>query len=378
MAGLSHGAPARRILHVIPSMGPGGAERQLVHLSRGLCGAGFETHVAFFNEGPNLALLEGTGARLHLLRSDWNHDPTLLLRLLALARRLQPHVLQTWLTMANILGGVTARAIRVPWVFSEVTLPSSFAGVRKVRFEHWLVRRFAAAVISNSESADAEWRQMLGDRTRRHVIRNPVPLAEFDRMPPADPSQLGLPAGLPLVVYVGRLLPTKGVETLLDAIALANAEHPLAALLLGEGALEEAVRERIRALRLEGRVLAPGFRYDAIAWLKRASLFVSLSHVEGMPNTVVEAMAARCPVVVSDIPPHREILDVASALFVEKDDARAAAAAIVRTLREPQAAAERARQARLRAECWSVEAVTAAWASLYGDLARPARDAAGG
>jgi glycosyltransferase involved in cell wall biosynthesis len=257
----------------------------------------------------------------------------------------------------------------VPWVYSEVTLQSSFGDAPKVRFERWLTRRFAAAVISNSESGDAEWAQMLGKRTRHKVIRNPVPLAEFDRMPLADLKELDLPPELPLVVYVGRLIPTKGVETLLEAIALANAEHPLAALFLGEGALQGGLRDRICALGLEGRVLAPGFRYDAVAWLKRATLFVSLSHTEGMPNTVVEAMAARCPVLVSDIPPHREILDEASALFARKDDARGVAAAIVRALREPEAAAERVCQARLRAEAWSVEAVTAAWASLYQDLA---------
>ncbi len=370
MAQLTSGATARRILHVIPSMGAGGAERQLVHLSRGLCDAGLEVHVAFFDEGQNLPLLERSGAKLHLLRSDRNHDPALLLRLLSLARRLRPDVLQTWLTMANVLGGITARATGVPWVFSEVTLPSSFGGTPKIRFEHWLTRRLAAAVISNSESADAEWAHMLGERAQRKVIRNPVPLAEFDRVPPADPEELHLAAGLPLVVYVGRLISTKGVETLLEAIALANSEHPLSALLLGEGALQGAVRERIRALGLEGRVLAPGFRYDAVAWLKRATLFVSLSHTEGMPNTVVEAMAARCPVLVSDIPAHREILDESSALFAGKDDVRGAAAAIVRTLAEPHAAAERGRRARLRVEGWSIEAVAAAWVRLYEDLAR--------
>jgi len=62
--------------------------------------------------------------------------------------------------------------------------------------------------------------------------------------------------------------------------------------------------------------------------MKTASVSVSVSHVEGMPNAVIEAMAARCPLVVSEIPQHREILDDASARFVPLDDARATADAI--------------------------------------------------
>jgi glycosyltransferase involved in cell wall biosynthesis len=368
MAGVTQRPSGLRILHVIPSMGAGGAERQLVQLCGGLCERGLEVHVAFFAEGQNLQLLERSGAHAHFLRSDGNHAPTLLPRLLGLARRTRPDVIQTWLSMANVLGALVSRVVRVPWIYSEVTLPSALGNSAKVRFERWLTRQFAAAVVSNSEAGDAEWAPMLASRTPRLVIRNPLPLREFERTPPGAPQEFGLPGDLPLVVYVGRLIVTKGVETLLEAIALANAERPLAALLVGEGALQESLRARIHALGLEGRVAAPGFRYDAVAWLKRGAVFVSLSHCEGMPNTVLEAMAAGCPAIVSDIPPHHEILDDASAIFVRQDDARGAADAILLTLGDPEAAAERARRARERTEAWSAGAVSAEWERLYERL----------
>ncbi len=357
-----------RILHVIPSMGYGGAERQAAYLARGLVALGHDVHFGLFAGGENLPLLEQSGARVHRLRAVGNYDPRRLLELAGIARRIEPDLVQTWLPMADVLGAFVARWLGVPWVYAERYAPDAYGISLKVAFDQWLARRYAAAVISNSTSADAVWARWLAPGRRHGVIRNALPLAEFDATPPADPRQLGLPPELPLVLYIGRMLPHKGIDTLLDALERVNAERPIAALLLGVGELHETVRARLDTPGFAGRARAPGFRYDTAAWLKRASVFVSLSRFEGMPNTVMEAMAMRCPAVVSDIPQHREILDDASARFVPLGDAAAVAAAIRRTLDEPAEAAARAARARAVADAWSVEATSRAWASLYHQL----------
>jgi glycosyltransferase involved in cell wall biosynthesis len=358
-----------RVLHVIPSMASGGAERQVAVLARGLRRRGLDVHVAHFAGGPNLPLLERSGAVLHRLPQLGNHDPLLLLRLGRLIRRLRPDVVQTWLTMANVLGGIVAPACGVPWVFAERFVPSGFGGSSKSRLEQWLARARAAAVVSNSERADAEWAMRLGPATRRLVIRNALPLDEIDAAPAADPSLLGLPLERPLLLFVGRLREDKGVPVLLEALAMLVRERPLGVLVLGEGPLEEEVRAQVRSGRLGPHASAPGFRSDAVSWMKAASLVVSLSRIEGMPNSVIEAMAAGCPLVVSDIPQHREILDASSATLVPLDDARATADAVRAVLDDPTAAAERARRARARAEAWSLDATSAAYATLYEELA---------
>jgi glycosyltransferase involved in cell wall biosynthesis len=246
--------------------------------------------------------------------------------------------------------------------------PASYGNGPKVRLDQWFARHYASAVVSNSSSADALWAGLLAPERMRGVIRNALPLDGLDGVPPADPRQLGFPADLPLVVYVGRMHPDKGIDTLLEALECVNAERPISALLLGVGELLDGVRERLKDPGFGGRAAAPGFRLDATAWLKRAAVFVSLSRHEGMPNTVMEAMALRCPAVVSDIPQHREILDDASALFVPLDDAAATAAAIRRTLDAPVESAARAARARGAAEGWSIDATSGAWAGLYDRL----------
>ena len=346
-------------------MGYGGAERQAAYLAHGLRALGHDVHFVIFTGGENLRLLEQSGAAVSRLRPAGNYDPRRFFELLRIAERVEPQLIQTWLNMANVLGGLTALRLGVPWVYAERYAPDTYERSLKVGFDHWLARRRASAVISNSSAADRFWSERLPAGRPRGVIRNALPLAELDALPVADPSQLGLPPELPLVVYVGRMLPHKRVDTVLDALERVNAERRVAALLIGIGALHGSVRERLSAPAFGGRAVAPGFRFDAAAWLKRASVFVSLSSAEGMPNTVMEAMAMRCPVVVSDIPQHREILDEGSALFAPVGDAEAAARAILRLLDHPEEARARAERARSRADAWSIEATALAWADLY-------------
>jgi glycosyltransferase involved in cell wall biosynthesis len=95
---------------------------------------------------------------------------------------------------------------------------------------------------------------------------------------------------------------------------------------------------------------------------------VSPSRFEGNPNIVLEAMAAGCPVVVSDIPAHREILDDEAALFVNPDDGRALADRIVSVAADPQSASRRARAARARVERFTLPQIATQYMAVYRDV----------
>ena len=103
--------------------------------------------------------------------------------------------------------------------------------------------------------------------------------------------------------------------------------------------------------------------------LRRADVFVSLSRFEGFPNAVQEAMACETPLVVSDIPAHREFLDDSAARLVAGEDAGTVAAAIVDCLRCRDAARARAAEALRRTARWSPENVAAQYDALYRELA---------
>ena len=358
---------AARVLHLIPTLDLGGAERQLRYLCPQLAACGLEPHVAYLRGGPNLAPLLQARVATHPLRAS-HRSPLLALEIARLVRALRPAVVQTWLPVMDIVGGVMAQVLGVPWIASERSLPSAYAGSTTM----WLRNRcvvHADAVVSNSIAADAWWAAHLPARVMHCAIPNGLPLDELEAVPPAEDALLfGLGGERPLVVFVGRLDQGKNIDTLLDVLVRVVREMPADALLCGDGILRAQVRARIEREGLVGRIVAPGYVAAAPAVLKRAALLLSLSRYEGMPNAVMEAAAVGCPIVLSDIPAHRAVLDDDTAVFVPTEDADAAAGAVLASLRAPAPAHVRAARAHARAATWSVAAAARRYAELYREL----------
>src|SRR5688572_15189165 len=149
-----------RILHCIPSMAGGGAERQLGYLAKGLVTRGVETHVVFRGRGENFARLEASGAVLHEISCSGNHSPRFPLALHRLVRRLQPDLIQTWLTQMDIMGGAAALLNDVPWILSERNSARSYPSSWTNRLRASVGRRMAA-LVSTSQAACDYWRERL-------------------------------------------------------------------------------------------------------------------------------------------------------------------------------------------------------------------------
>lgn len=140
------------------------------------------------------------------------------------------------------------------------------------------------------------------DRQRVSVIPNGVEFDRFQSAGACDLSPLGIPAGARVLVSVGRLHPQKGYDLLIEAIAPLLADQPgWQLLIVGEGPARFDLERQIREAGLEGRIHLPGYRDDVPSILAAADAFVLASRWEGMPNAVLEAMAAGLPVVATDV-----------------------------------------------------------------------------
>lgn len=353
-----------RVLFLIPSLGGGGAERQVTYLARGLSDRGIDVHAGFFRGGPNLQPIMEAGATVHWITSRGSYDPLMLPRIVRLIRRVQPDVVQTYLTQMDVLGGLAAQLTGTPWIVSE-----RGAGDFYPRDLRHALRRFigrhAHAVVANSSGGLSFWES---SRAARFVVRNAIPM---EQIAAARPEELPLGESR-LILYAGRLVGDKNVPNLIEALGLVVQERNVVAFLCGAGPEESRARLQIEKLGLSDRIRLTGYTDQLWSLMKRADVFVSVSWHEGHPNVVIEAAACGCPLVLSDIRAHREFLDDRSAEFAEPADATSIAAAITRALDDPGAARARAARAGQIVGRFSIAAAAAGYLDVYESISTAA------
>jgi len=163
----------------------------------------------------------------------------------------------------------------------------------------------AAAAIHYATPLEEEGARSLGLRAPAIVEPNGIDLDEFHRMPSPGSFRelLGLSGESPLVLFLGRLHPKKGLDLLIHAFAdVTRGDGVLAIAGTGDASYEKELRRIAEARGLGHRVRFVGFLqgHERIAAYADATVFVLPSHSENFANTVVESVAAGTPVIVSD------------------------------------------------------------------------------
>jgi glycosyltransferase involved in cell wall biosynthesis len=150
-------------------------------------------------------------------------------------------------------------------------------------------------------------------------------------------AQLGITGEQVVVGFVGRLARQKGVDCLIQAARLVVGEVPnLRFVLVGEGEMEGAVRHKISAHGLDSHVMLTGFRTDIPQMLAALDIFVLPSRYEGLPYTLMEAMASGCATVATEVGGNRDLIQSGSTgILVPPSAPRALADALLRLAERP-------------------------------------------
>lgn len=285
-----------------------------------------------------------------------------------LLRQIKPDVVHTWLVQMDVLGGAASRVMNVKWILREPSslpaYPSTWKHRARVR-----IARYASAIVSNSTEGDLYWSGYYPDK-RRCIIRNAVPIDAIDSV--GDDGLIrraGVPR-VPRILYVGRLKDYKNVDKLISAVERLHALVPVRLIICGEGPMYETLRKQVASAGLADAVELRGFLNDRAVWalMKQSDVFCSLSDFEGLPNTVLEAMACGVPLVLSDISAHRELLDADSALFVIQKDVRAVATALLSSISDRNAACARARIAKEKSMQFTIRNMALRYLDLYSQV----------
>lgn len=357
----------KRILHCIPTMGGGGAERQLTYLSEGLVRQAWEVHVALLQSGPNLERLVDSGAHVHFLPHRSNYDPRIFLCLRRLVKGIQPHIIQTWIPQMDILGGLAATWAKVPLVMTERTGVAAYRGNWKDKIRVQMSSR-AAVIVANSDTGEQYW---INGKTSTIIVRNAIPFDEVRSAPLPDLQAHGLEPNHELIVFAGRYIPLKNLTNLITALDAVLRQRPRAvALLFGNGPQREELQSLQQATGLGNRLRVLDFTKELWSWLHAARLFISVSHYEGNPNTVLEAIACCCPVVVSDIPAHREFLNEDTAYFVPTSPPSLIAQGIEAALANSDLAHQKAMRAYEKIAGYTIDSVAQQYIDCYRSILR--------
>ncbi|MGD0887273.1 MAG: glycosyltransferase [Thermodesulfovibrionales bacterium] len=358
-----------KILHLIPSLSGGGAERQLSYLAPELARIGHAVDIAYSKEGPHKPELPSVV--LHQLKTRSNYNPYLLWQLVRIIRCSKPDIIHTWILQMDILGGMAARVTGRPWIFREPSSAAAYLPTWKNRLRVW-IGSSARAIVSNSSGGDEYWKTHL-PYSRRYVVPNGLPVKEIDRIAAALPPRFPKPDA-PIVLYVGRLTSdgsaTKNVKAFLEALTCVRQQQTVLGILCGEGSQRSELKALRHKLGLDADVHFTGYLPAASVWalMKKTSVFVSLSAYEGCPNTVMEAIACGCPLVLSDIPAHREIIDESCALFVDPSNIQKVADTIVQVLCNAHGSKGRALIAKQKTQKWSIAEMAQNWEKVYKAL----------
>lgn len=375
-----------RVLYLIDTLSNGGAERSTLEIVRQFR----RTDAVVCHLYPGNTLVpEFEGADIPVVSLDLPGRYALKMaaeRVSDLVERYQPDLMHATLFRSRLTARTVGLFKRVPVVETFVsddygtarmkTLPrASQLKVALIQLTDRASASVAAQLVANSRSVkDAICRSLGVAESRVEVIyRGRIP-ERFAASPQARSQtrrELGIPESAPVVVSVGRLLAQKGHDDLIRAFSSVATHEPEARLIIaGDGPEKPVLLQLIETLRLHDHVHLLGDHNDVPALLNSSDVFALMTHVEGNPGAIIEAMLSELPIVASDISAIREcIVNDESGLLTARGDVRATARSILGLIRDPALARSLGQSARkVATERFDVSSIAAQHEDLYDRL----------
>ena len=381
----------RRILHVVPGLGHGGAEHQLLMNIEQLEGSRFESHVVHLYPRTQLApLIEAAGARVHSIACSGPFGTARrIVKLARLIRQLDVDLVHTSNVDGELHGGIAGRMAGVPVVGTLTNIANEpvrlvdnpFLNARKLRW----AQRLRRLVLHRTHERYVAISNYVAQSTIRAVGLPPAAIEVIYRGLPesgleAEPHdveavrrEFDMDRHYPVLLTVGRLVPQKGQRYLIAAMPEILRAHPRAQLLIvGMGLLEQKLREQVEALGLRSSARFLGRREDVPALMGAADMFVFPSLFEGLGVSLLEACASGLPCVASNVGPLPEVVeDGATGVLVPSQDPKSLAEAVSRLASDPDLMRRYGDAARTRVrQTFRIETSIAQLEALYEDVLR--------
>jgi glycosyltransferase involved in cell wall biosynthesis len=304
------------IVQLLASPFVGGIERQLLGLAAGLPADRRTVFLSFPERGlaqPFLDLARAHGFEAVALTHNTPHLRRAAREVAGHLRRVGADVVCCNGYKADVTGWLAARRAGIPAVAIAHGWTGATFKVRCYEALDRLVMRWMDGTVCVSEGQAVKVRRAGVPAERVTVIRNAIQTAPFDRPDPAYRQVLRDFFPVPprrLVGAAGRLSPEKGFGQLVSAAGMVTRIDPgVGFVLFGDGPLREDLLRQVRAAGLADRFILAGFRADLERFLPHCDVVALPSFTEGLPVIVLEAFAARVPVVATAVGGTPEVIE---------------------------------------------------------------------
>jgi glycosyltransferase involved in cell wall biosynthesis len=368
--------PTRRVAFVIPSLELGGAERSLVKAANMLFECGYDVHVVVLSDAATEIDSELSPAvTVWRCRGGSSASPVLWIRVRLRFKKISPSVVIGWSTYANLVAVIASRPWD-PWklVLSErVYIPGILrarAGPSPRRLLIAFLMRalypLAAVVTANSAENVRFLAKWIRGNTLFKQVPNVIDIGQINRLSMEAADIHGTGDGV-LILGAGRLVPQKGFDILLRALAQVPKDLPWRLNVIGEGPEEGRLRQLAAEAGIAHRINWLGARANPFPYYRNADIVVVPSRFEGFPNTALEAMASGRALICTDCKtgPRELSGNGQFAILVPKENVEALAEAITRLARDPEARRHLGNKARTHVvDQYSVEVVKQIYTNL--------------
>jgi len=361
-----------RILHIIPNIAIGGAERLVVNLLEAIDKEKFEVAACSLYPKSGTALeqeLEQHGIPVYYLGKHKGLDLRMIPRLYHLFRIFRPDVVHLHLSVL--------RYALIPMVFCGIA--GRFHTVHNIaqkevdapgKIVHWLAFHIGGVIpVSISYEVAQTVEKVYNVRTP--IIYNGIPTEDFHTMPSVRSSwrkKEGIKDSEIVFLHIGRFSLQKNHRLLIEAFEQVIKECPNGTLfLVGDGKLRTEIEKIVKGKSLEQKIHFLGLRRDIPELLAGCDIFVLSSDWEGVPMTILEAMAAGRPVIATAVGGVPELVEGGvTGLLVPPQDIQALSKAIVRLADDPSLSEAMGEQGRKRAvERFDIKLIVRQYEELY-------------
>ncbi len=365
------------ILHIYQNSKIGGVQRQLLNTVSQYNKELFNPIVCCFGPKEEIGKeIEKIGLEFIPLNIKRYHKFSfkIIIKLYQIMKERNIHIVRTHKYRASLYGRIAASLARVPVVITSV-----HGNYRKdLRLKRKLANRILSNVTDRIVAVSESIKQdiLKYDRIEPFkviVINNGVDIIKFN--PEGNfhniRREFSISDSEIIIGFIGRLVPAKGLEYLINAFSLLSRElKNIKLLIVGEGSLLNILRERVKENAINQKVIFTGKRYDIPDILSAIDIFVMPSLAEGLPNSLLEAMAMGKPIIATTAGGIPEVIkDGINGILIPPRDVDSLATAMKKLLEDPFFSVKIGQGARDFVEKnLSNIATTKKWESLYMTL----------